>query len=183
MGSKLKKIGNTQQEEDEPDSDPEDEIPSEKIQPKKSKWSFFGLGNSKDKKDEVKRKTSSSESKSLPKNFAAKVLDLELKIDSGQFTIKDIDAIMSLYSTAVEYYSGMNDEKYVYFAERIQNTLLKPEILKLMKINNKGKFSRARKSGLRDPSPEAPQLSSDEKQAKKKEDQEIRKKERIEKLG
>ena len=27
----------------------------------------------------------------------------------------------------------MNDEKYIYFTERIQNILVKPEILKLMK--------------------------------------------------
>ena len=37
------------------------------------------------------------------------------------------------------FYSGMNDEKYIYFTERIQNTLLKPEILKLMKdVNETG---------------------------------------------
>ena len=30
----------------------------------------------------------------------------------------------------------MNDEKYMYFTERIQNTLLKPEILRLMKDQN-----------------------------------------------
>ena len=45
---------------------------------------------------------------------------------------------MQLYSQAVEYYSGMNDEKYMYFTERIQNTLLKPEILKIMKDHNGG---------------------------------------------
>mmetsp|Transcript_14285 Transcript_14285/g.24314 ORF Transcript_14285/g.24314 Transcript_14285/m.24314 type:complete len:139 (-) Transcript_14285:1180-1596(-) len=45
---------------------------------------------------------------------------------------------MQLYSQAVEYYSGMNDEKYMFFTERIQNTLLKPEILKLMKDSNTG---------------------------------------------
>lgn len=32
----------------------------------------------------------------------------------------------------------MNDEKYMYFTERIQNTLLKPEILRLMKDQNTG---------------------------------------------
>ena len=37
---------------------------------------------------------------------------------------------------AVEYYSGMNDEKYIYFTERIQNTLLKPEVLQIMKEAN-----------------------------------------------
>jgi hypothetical protein len=64
------------------------------------------------------------------------VLDYELKIDSGNFDIATIDKLMQLYSQAVEYYSGMNDEKYLYFTERIQNTLLKPEILKFMKENN-----------------------------------------------
>jgi len=71
--------------------------------------------------------------KKLPKNFANKVLDYELKIDSGRFDIETIDKLMQLYSQAVEYYSGQNDEKYMYFTERIQNTLLRPEILKLMK--------------------------------------------------
>jgi len=33
----------------------------------------------------------------------------------------------------------MNDEKYMYFTERIQNTLLKPEIQKLMKAQQTGK--------------------------------------------
>lgn len=74
--------------------------------------------------------------KKLPKNFANKVLDYELKIDSGRFDIETIDKLMQLYSQAVEYYSGQNDEKYMYFTERIQNTLLRPEILKLMKEQN-----------------------------------------------
>jgi len=32
----------------------------------------------------------------------------------------------------------MNDEKYMYFTERIQNTLLKPTIMKMMKETNTG---------------------------------------------
>ena len=32
----------------------------------------------------------------------------------------------------------MNDEKYMHFTERIQNTLLKPEILRIMKDQNTG---------------------------------------------
>lgn len=32
----------------------------------------------------------------------------------------------------------MNDEKYMYFTERIQNTLLRPEILRMMKDKNSG---------------------------------------------
>ena len=37
----------------------------------------------------------------------------------------------------------MNDEKYIYFTERIQNILVRPEILKLMKDVND-----ANKTGL-----------------------------------
>ena len=48
----------------------------------------------------------SSGEKKLPKNFANKVLDYELKIDSGRFDIETIDKLMQLYSQAVEYYSG-----------------------------------------------------------------------------
>jgi hypothetical protein len=47
------------------------------------------------------------------------VLDEELKIDSGNFGIDNVNNLMKLYSLAVEYYSGMNDEKYVFFTERI----------------------------------------------------------------
>ena len=36
--------------------------------------------------------------KKLPKNFANKVLDYELKIDSGRFDIETIDKLMQLYS-------------------------------------------------------------------------------------
>ena len=69
----------------------------------------------------------------LPKNFAELVLDLELLVDSGNFDINTINQLMQLYSQAVEYYSGMNDVRYVYYTERIQNMLVRPEILRLMK--------------------------------------------------
>lgn len=69
----------------------------------------------------------------LPKNFAELVLDLELLIDSGNFDIETVNKLMQLYSQAVEYYSGINDVRYVYYTERIQNMLVRPEILRLMK--------------------------------------------------
>lgn len=63
-------------------------------------------------------------------------MDFELKLDSGRFDLETIDKLMQLYSQAVEFYSGQNDEKYMYFTERIQNTLLRPEILKLIRHQN-----------------------------------------------
>lgn len=77
--------------------------------------SFFKIS----KKEEIERKEISTSTKKLPKNFAQKVLDYELLIDSGKFDIEIIDKLMQLYSQAVEYYSGMNDEKYMFFTERI----------------------------------------------------------------
>ena len=57
--------------------------------------------------------------KALPANFADKVLDLELKVDSGKFNIDTIDALTQLYSSAVEFYSSKNDQRYKYFTERL----------------------------------------------------------------
>lgn len=75
----------------------------------------------------------STEAVKLPKNFAELVLNLELLLESGNFTIDTVNELMQLYSQAVEYYSGMNDVRYIHFTERIQNMLIRPEILKLMK--------------------------------------------------
>jgi hypothetical protein len=33
---------------------------------------------------------------------------------------------------AVEYYESIHSEKYVYYAEKIQNTLVKPEVMRVM---------------------------------------------------
>lgn len=85
-------------------------------------------------KNEAKQRNKmSTKAVKLPKNFAELVLDLELLVDSGNFDINTINQLMQLYSQAVEYYSGMNDVRYVYYTERIQNMLVRPEILRLMK--------------------------------------------------
>ena len=106
-------------------------------QPRKSGWGqaiLSKLGLSRGREGRLH----SSKTKKLPKDFANMVLDKEMKIDSGMFDIDTVNSLMGLYSQAVEYYSGMNDEKYIYFTERIQNILVRPEILKLMKDVNDG---------------------------------------------
>lgn len=70
---------------------------------------MFGLS----KNDQKLRKKMSTEAVKLPKNFAEQVLDLELLINSGNFDIDAVNKLMKLYSNAVEYYSGMNDVRYV----------------------------------------------------------------------
>ena len=98
----------------------------------KKKSTFGGFFSFLSKKDKKKVKEASAKSKKLSKNFADNVLDLELKLDSGNFDIHTVNSLMQLYSQAVEYYSGMNDVRYIHFTERIQNMLVKPDILALM---------------------------------------------------
>lgn len=121
----------------------------EKLKRKSTFGGFFGMfKRNKKKKDtpdeEISRKESfiviesvtTKDGKSLPSNFADKVLDLELKVDSGKFDIDTIDTLTQLYSSAVEFYSSKNDQRYKYFTERLQNMLVKPEILELMKAKD-----------------------------------------------
>ena len=51
------------------------------------------------------------ESKKLDSTFAENVLDLELQIDRGNFTMDTISQLLLLYEQAVEYYDGINDDK------------------------------------------------------------------------
>ena len=60
------------------------------------------------------------------------MLNLELHIDQGNFNMDTINELLLLYSQAVEFYDGMNDEKYVIYEARIQNMLIKPEIAAVM---------------------------------------------------
>ena len=92
------------------------------------------------------------------------MLDEELKIDSGRFNIDTINTLLQLYSKAVEYYSGMNDEKYIYFTERIQNMLCKPDILNMMKKTEE------KNSKVADPNKAAPTDSGSKKEEAKKEE-------------
>jgi hypothetical protein len=43
-----------------------------------------------------------------------------------------VNELIMLYSKAIEYYNGMQDEKYTYFESRIQNLLIRPEVLLVM---------------------------------------------------
>ena len=84
----------------------EEESP-EKVAPRKSKMgtfkNFFGLS----KREAQIRKEVSSSAKKLPRNFASKVLDYELMIDSGNFDIHIVDSLMQLYSVSVTLLLGL----------------------------------------------------------------------------
>ena len=50
------------------------------------------------------RKFLNTKSKKLPKNFANLVLDEELKIDSGNFDITNVNKLMGLYSVSTYFH-------------------------------------------------------------------------------
>jgi hypothetical protein len=70
--------------------------------------------------------------KRLPRDFSDQVIDLELDIDRGTFTIDTVNQLISLYQLAVEYYNGKDDAKYMNWETRMQKLFLKPEILLCM---------------------------------------------------
>ncbi len=57
--------------------------------------------------------------KKLPPDFAENVLEKELQIDQGRFSIDTVNELILLYSLAVEYYNGINDDKHIIYSERI----------------------------------------------------------------
>ncbi|CAI2365122.1 unnamed protein product [Moneuplotes crassus] len=73
----------------------------------------------------------------LPDTFPEKVLEIESWIDKGEFVKEDLDELMLIYSQVVEYYNSINSEKASYYADRIQVTLMKPNVLERMMLSSK----------------------------------------------
>ena len=84
---------------------------------------------------------------------------------------------------AVEYYSGMNDEKYMYFTERIQNTLLRPEVMTLMRDRNNSLDSADDNNNRRMSTNSEKKLTKDELLKKRQQEHEERKRARVDKLA
>lgn len=74
--------------------------------------------------------------KALPKNFAQRVLDLETDIEIGEFDISSVDTLLELYSDAVEYYNSRVDKRYLSYETKMQNLIVRPEIMMLMSGQN-----------------------------------------------
>ena len=96
---------------------PRDTTPSQKS--RKGHSSNAGSSVRSNKSARSRRKGASLKAKVLPPDFADKVLNLELKIDQGNFNMDTINELLLLYSQAVEFYDGMNDEKYITYEGRI----------------------------------------------------------------
>ncbi|CAK87436.1 unnamed protein product (macronuclear) [Paramecium tetraurelia] len=67
----------------------------------------------------------------LPSNFAEKVLNLELDVESNAASKEEIQELLQLYSQAVEHYSSIKSERYTVFTNKIQALLIKPYVNKM----------------------------------------------------
>lgn len=66
----------------------------------KKKKGFKGFFSFLSKREAKEKKELSTKEIKLGPDFAEKVLDLELKIDSGNFDIRTVNALMQLYSVS-----------------------------------------------------------------------------------
>ena len=65
---------------------------------------------------------------SLPEDFASKILDLEIKIQET-CAVEDINSIVGLYSSAIEFYESIHDPSYQVYQKRLHNVLNKKNVL------------------------------------------------------
>ncbi|CAD8119443.1 unnamed protein product [Paramecium sonneborni] len=68
--------------------------------------------------------------KSLPKNFADQILNLEMEIElNDQVQIELIQDLISLYMEGVEYYESIKDRRHLYFQRKLNALMLKPTFI------------------------------------------------------
>ena len=69
--------------------------------------------------------------KQLPENFAERVLDLEIHIEKSgaNIDIEQLNELLFLYSSAIEYYESIESAKYIDLTTRMQNLLVKSSVL------------------------------------------------------
>lgn len=73
----------------------------------------------------------------MPENFHERVRELEHYIEHKNFNLEHVNELMLLYSQAVEFYNGMNDNKFLIYQDLIQKILVKPDVLMAMTTASK----------------------------------------------
>jgi len=60
-------------------------------------------------------------------------MDLEIKIEQGDFTMTDVDSLVYLYSQGIEFYEDIDSNKHKIFYKRTQRLMNKPSVFQAMK--------------------------------------------------
>ena len=91
-----------------------------------------------------------------------------------------INDLLLLYSQAVEYYNGINDDKFSIYQDRIQNMLVRPEILMVMQNASRNPDGQKREEEARKERLDS--MAPDELEKLRQEEHAQRKKERAAKM-
>ncbi|KAM3146852.1 hypothetical protein pb186bvf_001006 [Paramecium bursaria] len=68
--------------------------------------------------------------KSLPKNFAESVMNLEIEVELNEVVQIDIfQELIQLYMIGVEYYESIKDRKHIYFQRKLNTLMTKPQFM------------------------------------------------------
>ncbi|EAR84243.1 hypothetical protein TTHERM_00721740 (macronuclear) [Tetrahymena thermophila SB210] len=93
--------------------------------------------------------TPESNGKSLPKGFAEEVLKLEMDIEiSETLELKQVHRLIELYALGVGYYESIGDTKYLYFHKKMNNLMMKPNVLESMNNSVKEQKEVKRRQSL-----------------------------------
>ena len=68
---------------------------------------------------------------SLPPDFAARVLDCELRLETEPTAVL-IHEVVNLYSRGIEYYEVIQDSKYLDYQNRLHHLLAKPKLIAIL---------------------------------------------------
>ena len=109
------------------------------------KMELFGKEYNISKKD-IKRKMGKLPSIDIEKT-EKKIMDLEknIEIEKNELTSNQINQLMNLYQTAIEYYSAVNNPRYAEITQKIQNLLNSKQLKEFMEKPPEEKKERSNK--------------------------------------
>jgi len=88
--------------------------------------------------DEATRKKSGLEAyarrnkQSLPKDFSDQVIENEMDLEKDFVTLETVNKLTELYSLAMAFYESEGNHKYKYFANKLQDLLMKANVKEMM---------------------------------------------------
>lgn len=78
------------------------------------------------------------------------MLDLEADVQMGCVTQEQVNELIMLYSVAVEYYACQSSQRYLVYESKLQNLMIKPEIMMLMNPSARSKtLTQTQVEGMR----------------------------------
>ena len=83
-------------------------------------------------------------------NIGCRIIELEIILDCDEFTIKEIQELIDLYTQAVDYYVKRQSTYYLYFQNKMKKLMLKPRVVKLIEmLDNENKKIKEKKQSPR----------------------------------